>query len=158
MMAIRQPCLASSTIGATLSRACRNWFVIVAGSSDRASALPPRAKTAVGKKVLQASPRLQVQQVQNLVESRGSPSVLSRLFHARPNSDQSPPRNAESACCIHRRASSNRPVCAGPGGAGTVAPRRLLHASLRVRPAPSRLGAATLTHANTVPPDGRSAK
>ena len=44
---MRQPARASSTTGAMLSRAWRNWLVIVAGSPARASALPPSASTAV---------------------------------------------------------------------------------------------------------------
>src|SRR3954454_2613095 len=125
-------------------------------------ALPPRPRTAVGKKVTQASPRFESEQAQNLPVSAGNPSTVLRLPHARPNSGQSPDRSAESACWSQRRASSRRPACAVPGGAGTVARRRLLHASLKVRPAPNRGGtspdAATLTHARTSPPEALGAK
>jgi hypothetical protein len=46
-MTIRHPSLASMTTEAMLSRARRNWFATVAGSSARDSALPPNASTAV---------------------------------------------------------------------------------------------------------------
>src|SRR3954465_13348368 len=125
-------------------------------------ALPPRPRTAVGKKVTQASPALQSDQAQNLPVSAGNPSTVRRLPHARPNSGQSPDRSAESACWSQRRASSRRPDWAVPGGAGTVAPSRLLQASLKVRPAPSlgrtSAAAATLTQASTTPPETLGAK
>ena len=125
----------------------------VAGSPARASALPPRAMTAVfiapapGKKPPKLVPAPRAIKLTGAAESGAGRA--RRAARSRPGRSRPSPRRAAPSrpAASQRRASSSRVVWALPAMAGTEAPSRLLHASCRRVPRPrAARRSATLTH------------